>query len=106
MRSPPNEDDDKDITHSESWQKYGYYVTADHLSTTPPEPPVKPIRSLAKAVSWRIVASTDTFLISWLITGYLALATTIAGVEAVTKFVLYYFHERAWLRIRFRSPFH
>ena len=100
MRSPP---EDKDITHSESWQKYGYYVTKEHSS--PPEPPVKPVRSLAKAVSWRIVASTDTFLISWLITGYLALATTIAGVEAVTKFVLYYFHERAWLRIRFRSPF-
>ena len=104
MPSLPNEDDDdKDITHSATWQKYGYFVTADHPYT--PEPVVKPIRSLAKAVSWRIVASTDTFLISWLITGYLALATTIAGVEAVTKFVLYYFHERAWLRIRFRSPF-
>ena len=102
MPSQPD-DKDNDITHSESWQKYGYYVTADHPS---PQPVVKPIRSLAKAVSWRIVASTDTFLISWLITGYLALATTIAGVEAVTKFVLYYFHERAWLRIRFRSPFH
>ena len=101
---PSTPDKDNDITHSESWQKYGYYVTADH-QTPSPEPPVKPIRSLAKAVSWRIVASTDTFLISWLITGYLALATTIAGVEAVTKFVLYYFHERAWLRVRFRSPF-
>ena len=102
MPSTP-EDDDKDITHSDTWLKYGYYVTADHPHT--PAPVVKPIRSLAKAISWRIIASTDTFLISWLITGYLALATTIAGVEAVTKFVLYYFHERAWLRIRFRSPF-
>jgi len=101
MRSPPD-DDDKDITHTDTWKRYGYYVTADH---PPPEPPVKPSRSLAKAVSWRIVASTDTFLISWLITGYLTLATTIAGVEAVTKFCLYYFHERAWLRIKFRSPF-
>ena len=102
MPSQP-EDDDKDITHSDTWRRYGYYVTKDHQ--TSPEPVVKPIRSLAKAVSWRIVASTDTFLISWLITGYLALATTIAGVEAVTKFCLYYFHERAWLRIKFRSPF-
>ena len=103
MPSTPKEDD-KDITHTDTWKRYGYYVTADHPHT--PEPPVKPVRSLAKAISWRIIASTDTFLISWLITGYWALATTIAGVEAVTKFVLYYFHERAWLRIRFRSPFH
>ena len=69
---PSTPDDDNDITHSATWQKYGYFVTADHLQT-PPEPVVKPSRSLAKAVSWRIVASTDTFLISWLITGYLAL---------------------------------
>ena len=100
---PSQPEDDKDITHSDTWRRYGYYVTKDHSSS--PEPIVKPVRSLAKAISWRIIASTDTFLISWLITGYLALATTIAGVEAVTKFVLYYFHERAWLRIRFRSPF-
>ena len=100
---PSTPEDDKDITHSDTWQKYGYYVTADHPS---PEPPVKPVRSLAKAISWRIIASTDTFLISWLITGYWALATTIAGVEAVTKFCLYYGHERLWLRIKFRSPFH
>ena len=103
MQSPPKDNDDKDITHTDTWKRYGYYVTADHPHTA--EPVVKPVRSLAKAVSWRIVASTDTFLISWLITGYLTVATTIAGVEAVTKFCLYYFHERAWLRIKFRSPF-
>ena len=28
-----------------------------------------PVRSLAKAVSWRITGTVDTFLISWLITG-------------------------------------
>ena len=102
MPSQPD-DDDKDITHSDTWRRYGYYVTADH---PPPEPSVKPIRSLAKAVSWRIIASTDTFLISWVVTGHFALAGTIAGVEAITKFCLYYGHERAWLRIKFRSPFH
>ena len=103
MPSQPD-DDDKDITHSDTWRRYGYYVTKDHQPTS--EPVVKPVRSLAKAVSWRIIASTDTFLISWLVTGHFALAGTIAGVEAITKFVLYYGHERAWLRIKFRSPFH
>ena len=34
-------------------------------------------RSFAKAFSWRVIASTDTFIISWLITGKLTWAGTI-----------------------------
>ena len=53
-------------------------------------------RSFAKAVSWRIVASIDTFMISFFVTGKISLAGTIAGVEVATKIVIYYLHERAW----------
>ena len=56
-------------------------------------------RSLAKAISWRITGTVDTFLISWLITGELALAGGIAATEVVTKIVLYWLHERAWNRV-------
>ena len=31
-------------------------------------------RSLAKTLSWRILATSDTFLISWLITGTVSMA--------------------------------
>lgn len=54
------------------------------------------IRSLAKAVSWRFVGSLDTFVLSLLITGNARYAVSIASVEALTKIVLYYLHERAW----------
>ncbi len=57
-------------------------------------------RSIAKAISWRATGTLDTFLISWLITGELALAGGIAGTEVMTKLVLFYLHERAWTRIR------
>ncbi|MDP5157297.1 MAG: DUF2061 domain-containing protein [Flaviramulus sp.] len=57
-------------------------------------------RSLAKTISWRIVGTLDTVLISWLITGTLALAFSIGLVELVTKMVLYFFHERAWNNIK------
>jgi uncharacterized membrane protein len=57
-------------------------------------------RTLAKAVTWRLTATLDTFLISYLITGSGVWATSIAGVEAVTKIGIYYAHERAWTRIR------
>lgn len=53
-------------------------------------------RSLLKAVSWRIVGSIDTFVISYFVTGRLVLAASIASVETFTKIALFYFHERAW----------
>ena len=57
-------------------------------------------RSLAKAISWRITGTLDTFIISWVITGHLALAGGIAATEVITKVGLYWLHERVWNRIR------
>lgn len=56
-------------------------------------------RSLAKTLSWRLTATIDTLLISYLVTGSLVLAGSIASFEVVTKMVIYYFHERAWSRV-------
>ncbi|MEZ5694867.1 MAG: DUF2061 domain-containing protein [Sphingomonadaceae bacterium] len=56
-------------------------------------------RSLAKAVSWRVLGSLDTFGLGWLFTGSLKAAGAIAGTEVLTKMVLYYFHERAWASV-------
>ena len=53
-------------------------------------------RSLAKSVTWRTMGSLDTFVISFIITGRVAIAVSIAGTEVLTKFVLYYLHERIW----------
>ena len=56
-------------------------------------------RSLVKAISWRILASADTFLISYIITGKLSWAGSITLLEIITKTVLYYLHERGWNRV-------
>jgi uncharacterized membrane protein len=53
-------------------------------------------RSFVKAVSWRMVGTIDTFIISFFITGKVSLAGSIAAVEVVTKIMIYYFHERVW----------
>jgi uncharacterized membrane protein len=58
-----------------------------------------PIRSLIKAVTWRVTGTIDTFIISWLITGELLLASGIAVTEIVTKICLFWAHERVWNRI-------
>jgi uncharacterized membrane protein len=59
-----------------------------------------PKRSIAKSVSWRIVGTVDTVLISWLVTGTLTMAFSIGLVELVTKMALYFFHERIWNKIQ------
>lgn len=58
------------------------------------------VRSVVKTLSWRVIATGTTATIVWLFTGELALAVAIGGVEAVSKMLLYYIHERGWDRIR------
>lgn len=55
-------------------------------------------RHLAKTLTWRILATTDTFIIAWIITGTVSFAASIASIEVLTKMVLYYWHERAWYK--------
>lgn len=57
------------------------------------------VRSLAKAVSWRLTGTVDTFVISWLITGQVLLASGIALTEIMTKVALFWLHERVWNKI-------
>ena len=60
----------------------------------------KPVRSLLKALSWRITGSLDTVLLSWLFTQNVNTALAIGLTEVLTKTFLYYLHERAWNRVR------
>ena len=58
------------------------------------------IRSLIKTITWRILASLDTFLIAWFVSGSISVGGWIATLEVITKIILYYFHERAWNRVK------
>jgi uncharacterized membrane protein len=59
----------------------------------------KPIKSIMKSISWRIVGTIDTMLISYFITGKVTVAVSIGSIEVFTKTILYYFHERLWAHI-------
>jgi uncharacterized membrane protein len=56
-------------------------------------------RHLAKTITWRIVGTLDTIVLSWIITGNPLTGLKIGGAEVITKMVLYYFHERVWFNI-------
>ena len=57
-------------------------------------------RHLAKTITCRIIASLDTFLIAWFVSGSISVGGWIATIEVITKIILYYFHERAWNRVK------
>lgn len=55
-------------------------------------------RHLAKTITWRIVGTIDTIILSWLITGNLSIGLAIGGVEIISKMILYFLHERVWYK--------
>ena len=69
--------------------------------------PTARTRSLVKAVTWRMVGSVDTFMLSFIIarlfhqgvTHAATMAGSIASVETVTKIILFYGHERVWASV-------
>ena len=46
-------------------------------------------KSLLKTIPWRVLASTDTLMIAWLLTGNLKTAGSIMSLEIFTKMFLY-----------------
>jgi len=54
------------------------------------------LRSIFKSITWRILATTTTTIIAYIITGETAMALTIGGIEFIIKMFIYYLHERIW----------
>jgi len=62
-------------------------------------------RHFAKAITWRVIASLTTFVITLFIfkddAGATEKATGLMLAEALIKMAIYYGHERAWYRLNF-----
>lgn len=74
-----------------------------------------PTRSILKSLSWRLVASGATFIISFVIfrrytektySEIFETATVITSIEMVAKLLLYYLHERLWTNIVWGKYWH
>ncbi|MEM3551558.1 MAG: DUF2061 domain-containing protein [Candidatus Bathyarchaeia archaeon] len=61
----------------------------------------KPVRSLVKAISWRIVATLTTILLVFIFSRDWTLGGIVGISELIMKTVVYYFHERFWNLIKF-----
>ncbi len=58
-----------------------------------------PVRSFAKSITWRILASITTFVLVYIFTGEITLALGVGLTEVVLKFILFFTHERVWDRV-------
>jgi len=61
----------------------------------------KHVRSFAKAISWRIVATLTTILLVFAFTGSLMISGGVGIAELVVKILVYYLHERVWNMVDF-----
>ncbi|RLI98455.1 MAG: DUF2061 domain-containing protein [Candidatus Aenigmatarchaeota archaeon] len=57
-------------------------------------------RSIAKAISWRVLATLTTMLLVYAFTARPDIALGVGLLEAAAKMVIYYTHERAWNSVR------
>ncbi len=60
-------------------------------------------RHLYKTITWRFIASSDTVLITWLLTENFSFGLKIGFLEILTKMILYYFHEIFWFKSSFKN---
>ncbi len=58
-------------------------------------------RSIAKAISYRLLGSATTALIFFLFTGKATLSLGAGALDVVLKIGAYFLHERIWARIDF-----
>ncbi len=56
-------------------------------------------RSVAKTITWRIIASLTTAAVVFVFTRKLLLSIGVGGAEGILKLVFYYLHERVWNRV-------
>ncbi len=61
-------------------------------------------RSLAKAISYRVVGSTSTALIVFIFSGNLTWSVGAGALDGIVKVALYFVHERLWARIDYGRP--
>jgi adenylylsulfate kinase len=56
-------------------------------------------RSLAKSITWRLIAIAVTFIVGYVMTGSWQFAVSLSLISNLINFVLYYIHERFWLKV-------
>lgn len=63
-------------------------------------------RTVAKAISWRVVATCTSMSIVYLLTKEPLVTLEFGIFEVLAKITFYYLHERAWHKVRWGTKKH
>jgi uncharacterized membrane protein len=58
-------------------------------------------RSIAKSISWRIMAAFITAGVALAMTHQLDFAVKIGAIDTSVKLLIYFVHERVWNKVKF-----
>ena len=59
--------------------------------------------TLVKTLIWRVIATSITFLVSWIISGNLKFGLLIGGIDTFIKTIGYFSYERLWIKFKYKS---
>ena len=59
--------------------------------------------TLVKTLIWRVIATSITFLVSWIISGNLKFVLLIGGIDTFIKTIGYFSYERLWIKFNYKS---
>lgn len=57
------------------------------------------IRSVAKGLTWRVIATTTTMALVYWVTGSVEVTAQAGVADVIIKLLFYYGHERAWGKV-------
>ena len=60
-------------------------------------------RHIAKTITWRLIGSFDTIVLSYFISGDIFVGIKVGFFETFSKMFLYYIHERVWFKSKFKQ---
>jgi len=55
-------------------------------------------RHIAKAITYRMVGSLTTFILTYIFTGSFMISTSVSFIEIIIKPLNYFIHERIWYK--------
>jgi uncharacterized membrane protein len=63
-------------------------------------------RAIVKAITYRVIVAITLAAISWFYTGNLFETSAVSITYTIIATIVYYVHERAWLKVKWGKVFH
>ena len=56
--------------------------------------------TIIKTIIWRVIATSITIVVSWIITGSLKFGLAVGSIDTILKTIGYFSYERVWISFK------